>query len=64
VTSKPRYVIFLANKIISIVGICTQISKLIVSDLHGIGVLLSIEIAVSRSDTVMRFSTFPSYIRY
>jgi len=46
------------------VGICTQIPKLIVSDLHGIGVLRSIGIAVSRSDTVMRFSTFPSYIRY
>lgn len=51
----PRYVIF-KLKLYQFV----QISKLIVGELHGIGDLLSIEIAASHLDTIMKFLSFSS----
>lgn len=62
VTSKtflPRNVIF---ELISECRILVQILEPIVVNLHKIEDLISIEIAVSRTDSAMRFPTFLSYI--
>lgn len=60
-TFLPRNVSFQLIRLSDLCQIFVQIPEPIVVNLHED--LISIEIAVSRTDSVMRFPTFPSYIR-